>query len=146
MADDVGKLLRYIVRHYLARQEAIDIEREATAADEAGEIVASQRRAAREEEQRADMLSDAFREGLRRADAAVRAGGNAISLDDRKPDQERLAEAMIQFLVRADLATSISRETDQHRYIYTISVDWPALDRVAHDARVDLRDILGRTA
>ena len=27
----------------------------------------------------------AFREGLRRAEAARRAGGNAISLDDRKP-------------------------------------------------------------
>ena len=144
MADDVGKLLRYIVRHYLARQEAIDIEREATAADEAGEMVASRRPAAREGGQGADMLADAFREGLRRADAAVRAGGNAISLDDRKPDQERQAEALIQFLVRADLANSTSRETDEHRYIYTISVDWAALDRVAHEARVDLRDILGR--
>lgn len=144
MADDVGKLLRYIVRHYLARQEAIDIEREATAADEAGEIVASQRRAVREEEQRADSLADAFREGLRRSHAAVRAGGNAISLDDRRPDQERQAEALIQFLVRADLATSTSRETDEHRYIYTIAVDWAALDRVAHEARVDLHDLLGR--
>ncbi|MCO5177623.1 MAG: hypothetical protein M9890_11745 [Thermomicrobiales bacterium] len=142
MADDVGKLLRYIARHYLARQEAIEIEREATAADPAGDIAASQRRAAREEEQRADALEDAFREGLRRATAAVRAGGNAISLDDRKPDEERQAEAMIQFLVRADLATSTSRETDQHRYIYTIAVDWPALDRVAKNARVNLHDIL----
>lgn len=144
MADDVGKLLRFIARHYLARQEAIDIERDATAADEAGEIVASQRRAAREEEHRADTLADAFREGLLRADAAMRAGGNAISLDDRKPDQERQAEALIQFLVRADLATSMSRETDEHRYIYTISVDWTALDRVAREARVDLHDVLGR--
>lgn len=144
MADDVGKLLRYIVQHYLARQEAIDIEREATAADEAGEIVASQRRAVREEEQRADTLAEPFREGLRRADAAVRAGGNAISLDDRKPDQERQAEALIQFLVRADLAISTSRETEPQRYIYTITVDWPAVDRVAREAHVDLHDILGR--
>jgi hypothetical protein len=144
VADDVGKLLRYIGRHYLARQEAIGIELDATAADEAGEIVASQRRAAREEEQRADTLAAAFREGLRRADSARRAGGNAISLDDRKPDQDRQAEALIQFLVRAGLATSTSRETDARHYIYTISVDWTALDRVAREARVDLRDILGR--
>jgi hypothetical protein len=145
VADDVGKLLRFIARRYLARQEAIEIERDATAADEAEDITANQRRAIREEEQRADALSDAFREGLRRADAARRAGGNAISLDDRKPEEDRQAEALIHFLVRSDLATSTSRETDQHRYIYTIAVEWEGLDRVAHEAKVDLRDLLGHT-
>lgn len=145
MADEVTKLLRFIVRRYLARQEAIGIERDATAAEEADDITANQRRAVREEEQSADSLADAFREGLRRADAARHAGGNAISLDDRKPEDDRQAEALIHFLVRSDLATSTSRETDEHRYIYTIAVDWEGLDRVAHEAKVDLRDLLGHT-
>ena len=144
MADDVEKLLRHIARGYLGRQEALEIERDATAVDDGSDIVADQRRVMREEEQRAEDLSGPFRDGLLRAEAARRAGGNAISLDDRRPDEERQAEALIHFLVRSDLASSTTRETDQHRYIYTVSVDWEALDRVAQDARVDLRDVLSR--
>jgi hypothetical protein len=144
VADETGKLLRYIVRTYLARQEVIEIERDATAVDGGADIVADQQRAIREEEQRADELSDAFHDGLIRAHDARRAGGNAISLDDRRDDENRLADAMINFLVRADLASSTTRETDEHRYIYTISVDWDALDRVAREARVDLDAVFGR--
>lgn len=145
MADDTGKLLRYIVRTVLARQEVLEIERDATAVDGGADIVADQQRAIREEEQRAEDMEDAFREGLRRADAARRAGGNAISLDDRKPDENMQADALIRFLVRSDLAASTTRETDEHQYIYTIAVDWDAFNRVAKDARVDLGDLFGRS-
>jgi hypothetical protein len=144
VADDANKLLRYIVGHVIARQDAVSIEQDATAVDRGDEIVADQRRAIRDEEERADELADAFREGLRRAEAARRAGGNAISLDDRKPEDNRMADAMIQFLVRVDLATSSTRETEAHQYIYTISVDWDALGRVAQRARVNLDGLLGR--
>ncbi|RIK47091.1 MAG: hypothetical protein DCC58_01025 [Chloroflexi bacterium] len=144
MADESRKLLRYIVRNLIARQEAVDIEADATAVDRGAEIEADQRRALREEEQRAEELSDAFRDGLLRAGAARRAGGNAISLDDRKDVDNRQADALIQFLVRADLASSTTRETERYRYIYTISVDWDALTRVAREAKVDLADVLGQ--
>lgn len=144
MADDTGKLLRYIVRTYLARQDVLEIERDATAVDGGADIIADQQRAIRDEEQRADDLGDAFRDGLMRADAARRAGGNAISLDDRKEDENLQADALIRFLVRSDLAASTTRETDPHQYIYTIAVDWDAVDRVAKDARVDLSDLFGR--
>lgn len=144
MADDVEKLLRFIVHRYVAREEILEIERDASAADEAHDIVAGQRRAIQSEEQKATDMADAFREGLLRAEAARRAGGNAISLDDRKPDDDRIADALIHFLVRSDIASSTTRETDQHRYIYTISVDWDALGRVSQDAKVNLGDVLGR--
>lgn len=144
VADDVEKLLRFIARRYVAREEILEIERDATAADEGHEIVADQRRAIQVEEQRAIEMSDAFREGLMRAESARRAGGNAISLDDRKPQDDRIADALIHFLVRADIASSTTRETDQHHYIYTISVDWSALDRVSRDAKVNLSEMLGR--
>jgi hypothetical protein len=144
VADDVDKLLRFIARRMLAHVEAIEIEREASAANEAADIVADQQRAFRDEEQRADELAGPFRAALRRADAARRAGGNAISLDDRKHEDDRQADALIHFLVRSDLATSTTRETEQHRYIYTISVDWDALKRVAEEAKVDLNGVLGR--
>jgi hypothetical protein len=145
VADDVEKLLRFIARRMLAREQALEIEREASAANEAPGIVADQQRAAREQEQRADELAGPFRAALLRAEAARRAGGNAISLDDRKAEEDRQADALIHFLVRADLASSTTRETEQHRYIYTISIDWDALDRVAHEAHVNLDGLLGRT-
>lgn len=143
VADDADKLLRYIVRHFIARQDAVSIEQDATAVDQPDEIAADQRRAIREEEQRAGELADAFRDGLQRAERARRAGGNAISLDDRKPEDNRVADAMIQFLVRADLATSSTRETEPQRYIYTIAVDWDALTLLARRARVNLPALLG---
>ncbi|HUG13931.1 MAG TPA: hypothetical protein VMM78_02840 [Thermomicrobiales bacterium] len=142
MADDADKLLRHIARRVLARESALEIERDSTAANDGAEIAADQRRVMRDEEQRAEDLSGPFRDGLRRADAARRAGGDAISLDDRKQEDNLQADALIHFLVRADLATSRARETDQHRYIYTISIDWEALTRVAREARVDLDSVL----
>jgi hypothetical protein len=144
VADDTGKLLRYIVHHYLARQDAIEIERDASAVDTGAGIMADKRRALRDEEQRAEELADAFREGLLRAEAARRAGGNAISLDDRKDAEDRQADALIQYLVRTDLASSTSRQSDPRRYIYTIAIDWDALHRVAGEARVNLDALLGR--
>lgn len=144
MADDVEKLLRHIARRYLARQEALEIERDANAENDAENIAAQQRRVHRDEEQRAADMVDDFRAGLLRAQAAWRAGGNAISLDDRKDDENRQADALIRFLVRSDLAASTTRETEQHHYIYTISVDWDALGRVAREAKVDLDDVVGR--
>ena len=144
MADDVEKLLRHIARRFLAREEALEVERDANAENDAENIAAQQRRIHRDEEQRASDMADDFRAGLLRAEAARRAGGNAISLDDRKEDENLLADALIHFLVRSDLASSTTRETEQHRYIYTISVDWDALGRTAREARVDLDDLLGR--
>lgn len=144
MANDVQKLLHHIAHHYVGRQEALELERDAPAA-EAGEAVdAGKRRVLKQEEDRAEMLAEPFRDGLKRADDARRAGGNAISLDDRKPEEDKQADALIHFLVRSQLATSTSRESDQHHYIYTISVDWDALERVAREARVHLSSILGR--
>lgn len=145
MANDVQKLLQHITHHYIARQEAIDVERDASAAEPGAAISADKRRVIKEEESRADALTDSFRAGLRRADDARRAGGNAISLDDRKPEEDELADALIHFLVRSQLATSTSRETEQHRYIYTIAIDWDALDKVAREAKVNLNSVLGHS-
>ena len=138
MADDAERLLRHIVRRTLAPMGTVDIEIDASAVEGGTEIAAHQERLVRDEEQRATDLADAFRQGLQRAGAAQRAGGNAISLDDRRPEENRQADALIHFLVRSQLATSTTRETEPQRYIYTITVDWPALERIASEARVDL--------
>lgn len=145
MANDVQKLLQFIAHNYIARLEAIELERDASAAEQGEALTADKRRVLKQEEDRAEAYSDPFRAGLKRADDARRAGGNAISLDDRKPDEDKQADALIHFLVRSQIATSTARETEQHRYIYTIAIDWDALDRVAREAKVNMASVLGRS-
>ncbi len=138
MSDDLQRLLRFIVQHYTWREEVKDIELDASPLEQGSDIAASRRRVRREVEQRADLLSDAFRDGLKRASDARRAGGDAISLDDRVPEDNHIADAMMQFLVGTGLAHSTTRETEPLHYIYTVSIDWSRLNSVARDARVDL--------
>jgi hypothetical protein len=141
-SNETEKLLRFIVQHYLARQHQVEIDLDASAADSGADIAEDKRRAVEVEDGRIDQLADAFEDGLQRAESARRVGGSAVSLDDRKAADNQQADALVNFLVRSKLATSHTRETDEHRYIYTIAIDWEALDRVARDARVNLANIL----
>lgn len=138
MSDDLRKLLSYIVHQFTGRAEVKELERDASSVEPQIEIQADQRRVLQSEEERAARLAPAFREGLARAIAAQRAGGNAISLDDRDPIENAIADAMIHFLVSPGIATSTARETEPHHYIYTIAIDWSRLNAVAENARVDL--------
>jgi hypothetical protein len=138
---DLDRLLKHIVAHYTGPEEAKDVERDASSSS-VTQIAGSRERALREEEQRADALASAFRDGLQRAHAAYRAGGDAISLDDRDPKQNRMADALVHFLVGPGIATSKSRETAPLHYIYTISVDWARLEQIAREAHVDLHQAL----
>lgn len=137
MSDDVQRLLHYLAEQYTGREEAKDLERSSSGLEE-HEIAAEQRRVMRREHQLAEKLARPFQRGLRRAYEAYRAGGNAITLDDRKRDENEMAEALIHFLVRSGLARSTTRETEPMHYLYIISIDWEALARVAQDAEVDL--------
>lgn len=138
MSDDLRKLLNYIVHQFTGRAEVKELERDASSVEPQSEIQADQRRVLRGEEERAARLAPAFREGLERAIAAHRAGGNAISLDDRNAVDNAIADAMIHFLVSPGIATSTVRETEPRHYIYTIAIDWSHLNAVAKKARVDL--------
>lgn len=135
MAEDLQKLLKYIVHHYTGQEELKDVELEATSTND---VPAEQQRALDEEEQRANQLGPAFQEGIIRAIQARKAGGSAISLDDRKPLDNQIADALVHFLVGAGLAESSTRETDPMHYIYTISVDWERLSLVARQAGASL--------
>lgn len=141
--NDVEKLMRHIVREYLAPQDAVDIDLDASASDAGESLEQDKQRAEQAEQFRAQRLAEAFHEGLRRAHAAYRAGGSAISLDDRRDEENLQADALVNFLVRARLATSSTRESDEGHYIYMISIDWDALERVAREARANLSSILG---
>jgi hypothetical protein len=138
MADDAQKLLDYIVHHYVLHDEMVAIDLDASASDLGQSIRANKEEVAQREVRRADELGDAFAAGLARA-AQARAGGQSeLVLDDRNPDENRVADALIDFLVSYHLASSQTQETEPGHYLYRVAVDWDRLTKVAQAADVDL--------
>jgi hypothetical protein len=138
VAEPIRELLDFIVVQYAVQDEQIDIDLNANAAEEGEEIASEKQAAAQREMARADELSDAFNQGLLSAYRAYQAGEKELVLDDRDPEENRMADALIGFLVSFELAESRSEETEPMHYRYTITVDWDRLRQVAADAGVDL--------
>lgn len=135
MADDLRKLLDHIVRTFLVHDELVSIDLEASASDRGESIDSDKKRAVRREFDRADDLADAFLKGVTRAEAGL------IVLDDRDKSENQIADALIHFLVRSDLATSRAVELEPNHYRYRILIDWPKLESVARDAGIDLNQV-----
>ncbi len=144
MADDLRTLLNYIVVHYVVPDEQRAIELDA-AAGEGGEVIEGDKReASRRETERADEYAGAFADGLALAHYRASLGGKTLALDDRKPNEDAMATALIRFLVSNDLATSHTEETDAQHYQYLIAVRWDRLEAVSKSAGVDLGRALAR--
>jgi hypothetical protein len=137
LADESRKLLDYIVGHFVLHDELVAIDLEASASDAGASIESDKHEAVRRERTRADELADAFGEGLARANDARAAGLEELTLDDRDPVQNQIADALIQFLVSHQLATSRSETTTEYHYVYSIAIDWERLREVAQNAGVD---------
>ncbi|MGB3328387.1 MAG: hypothetical protein WBA46_05480 [Thermomicrobiales bacterium] len=136
MADDLRQVLDYIVRRYVVDDELRTIDRDASAT--AADLEQDKHQAARREVERADSLSGAFERGVVRAWQRSAIGGTELALDDRKPDENRMADALIGFLVSYGLARSRSIETGARTYTYFITIDWPKLRDIAQAAGVNL--------
>ncbi len=124
-------LLTYIVDRYANADNARRIDLDANAEIPGEDIEADKAAAADREHERADEMAPAFAAGLSRAWQRARHGSGAIALDDRDPDQNAMASALIDYLVRFDLAVSDSREVGHNQYVYDITVDWDRLREVA---------------
>ncbi len=138
MPDRVRRLLDYVVDHYVVRDEQRDIDLAAGVREPGEAIEADKRQAAMREGIRADELANPFRLGLVAAYRARLAGEPEVPLDDRRPNEDRIADALIHFLVRFDLATSTTEETEPMKYVYRVAVDWSRLGEVAQRAGIDL--------
>jgi hypothetical protein len=144
MADDVRKLLNYIVNNFVVRDELKTIDLDAPPREPADVIVADKRDVVRREQDRADALAEPFVRGLVRAHQRASIGGHELALDDRKPEENRMADALIRFLVSYELASSRTEETEPRQYTYYVQVDWDRLAEVARAADVDLERALNR--
>lgn len=144
VAEPIRELLNYIVVHYAVEDELKDVDLNASAVEDGAELESEKREAAQREIERADRLEGPFNQGLVAAFRAHRAGVNEVVLDDRDPQENEMADALIGFLVSYELAASRSEETEPMHYRYFITVDWDRLRSVAGAARVDLDRALAR--
>lgn len=138
MSDAVRRVLDHIVSKYVVEEEVRSIDRDAPNISDGDAIETDKIEAVRREEERAHQLAASFEAGLHRAWHRSTMGGHEIALDDRNQDENRIADALIQLLVRFDLAGSRTEQTDSRHYIYHIAIDWPRLRQVAGEADVDL--------
>jgi hypothetical protein len=145
--ERVRTLLDYIVTSYVVVDEQKDIDLNAPAT-EAGNALASEKtEVAQRERARAAALSEPFRRGLQAAYRMRRSGQQELPLDDRVPDENAMADALIRFLVSFDLAESRTEETEPMHYIYNVRVDWDKLEAIARQLGMDLDAALAaRTA
>lgn len=146
MADPFSDLLEFIVREYAITDGQKDIDLNASVDEPAAVIEADKRAIVTDEGERARDLLPAFRTGLILAFEAQNVGSREIRLDDRDAEQNAIADALISYLVRFDLAESRSEETEPGHYDYFISVNWDPLYRVAESAGVDLPAAFARAA
>ncbi|MEO6457008.1 MAG: hypothetical protein ABIO92_01855 [Chloroflexia bacterium] len=129
MADNLKKLLLYIVQHPVLQNERREAELDATAVqDVAGEV----RAIAQDQLEDANKRAPSFAKGLRLA------VDGPVVVDDTDPEGNAIADAFARYLVAPDLATSQGVPLSEDHFRYTFEVDWPRLKDVAQRAGIDL--------
>lgn len=146
MTEQVRRLLDYIVSSYVVVDEQKDIDLNAPASESGAEIATEKSDVAVRELARAGALAEPFRLGLLAAYRMRQSGQRELPLDDRVPDDNAMADALIRFLVSFNLAESRTEETEPMHYVYYVSVDWPRLGDVARRAGIDLDAVLAQGA
>jgi hypothetical protein len=146
VADAFAELLDLIVRDHVIPDAQKDVDLNASAEEEASTIESSKQSAVVSASERARHLGSSFKTGLVLAFEAQGLGDPEIRLDDRVPEQNAIADALISYLVGFNLAVSRSEETEPGHYDYFISVDWDAVYALARAAGIDLPAALARTA
>ena len=144
MIDEVRRVLEFIVNQYVVRDEVRTIDRDASVIPDGQSIEVDKQQAVRRESEHANALAEPFNAGLLLAWQRASRGGIELLLDDRIERENAIADALIQFLVRFDLATSRTEETDPLHYTYYITVNWDRLFGLAASNDVDLRGALGK--
>lgn len=138
--------MEHIVAQYVVRDEFRTIDRDASVIPDGQVIETDKQLARRREEAHAYDLAEPFNEALVRAWRRKSRGGTELQLDDRDPEQDTWADALIQFLVRFDLATSRTQESEPRQYTYYIAVNWDRLFALADAQNIPLEAALTRAA
>ena len=146
MADAFSTLLDAIVRDLVIVDAQKDVDLNAASDVDGGAIGEQKAEIAASAKARAAQLEDAFRAGVVLAYEAQGTGHSEISLDDRQAEQNAIADALITYFVRYDLAESRSEATDPGHFIYFIAVTWGAVYQFAEANGIDLPSALADAA
>jgi hypothetical protein len=131
MADDLRRLLNYIVENPVMQLESRTAQLEAAATQD---VPAEIRSISDDHKADANRLAPFFEQGMRLAAA----NNGRVTVDDTDPTGDGIADAFARFLVASNLATSQSSDLGTGHYRYTFDLDWPALQVLAGRAGVDL--------
>jgi hypothetical protein len=132
MADNLDKILMYIVDHQLMQSDSRESQIEATATRD---VEAEIEGVAQDRHTDAERLAPYFAEGLRQA----LANGGKLIVNDTDPRDNNIADAFARFLVTPNLATSESHEIGEGHYQYNFNVDLAKLNEIARQAGVTLQ-------
>ncbi|MBV9168943.1 MAG: hypothetical protein JOZ81_02515 [Chloroflexi bacterium] len=132
-ADERGlaSLLDALTRDRI-EAEAVEAERQATSRRSLAELQQDQERAARDELAEARRELDTFRAAIE--DARGRGGsdgGAEVPYRNTEPSEDRMADVLIQYLVRPGYAEVRTDEIGAGQYVYYVRVDWQRLRELA---------------
>jgi hypothetical protein len=123
-----ASLLDALAWIFKADAEVTNVEVLSTAGRPMADVKEEERRVEDAELERAHETLPEFEEGLR---SALRAGEREIAFDSRDQRQDRVAGALIRYLVSTGFATVRTEELGGDAFRYHIAVDWPRLDDLA---------------
>jgi hypothetical protein len=131
MADNIRKLLDFIIENRLTPEESREAQLVASVEQDVPSEIEAQVRSHYES---AERLAPYFAQGLKQA---LGAGGRLV-IDDTDPAGNGIAEAFARFLVVPNLATSQSEELPGGGFRYTFELDWASLRAIAQSLGFDL--------
>jgi hypothetical protein len=131
MADNLRRLLDYIIEHPVMQMESRTAQIEASAVQD---VPAEIRSISDDHKADANRLAPFFVQGMRIAAA----NNGSVVVEDTDPTGDGIADAFARYLVSSNLAASNSSEIGEGHYRYTFDLDWPAIQALASRAGVDL--------
>lgn len=118
----------------LADTQVADVERRASARRSQADVIEESEQIRAEELDVARDELGAFRAALE--DARARGAGSEggeVAYDSADPREDRLADALIQHLVRTGYGEVRTEELGEGHYRYHLRVDWPRLEALARE-------------
>jgi hypothetical protein len=131
MAENLRRLLDYIIEHRVMKLESRSAQIEASAVQD---IPAEIRSISDDVKGDADRLATY----VDRANRLAAAKNGRVIVEDTDLTGNGIADAFARFLVTPGLATSQSTEISPGHYRYTFDLDWPTIQGLAAQARVNL--------
>jgi hypothetical protein len=124
-----------VLARELADAGAAQVEMHATASRSMAELRQEEHELAQEEAAAARRHVDDFRTAV--LDARQRSGADGSGearYDSTQPDEDAMADLLIQYLVRTGYADVRTEELAPQRHRYHLRVDWPRLRELAESA------------